>query len=36
LPEDSSDTNYWGGAYLIIKGEIVAPKPKKIVETFEL
>lgn len=31
-----TDTNYWGGKMLIIKGEIAVPKPKKIVEAWEL
>lgn len=33
---ERSDTNYWGDNILIIKGEIVVPKPKKVVETFEV
>jgi len=33
---EESDTNYWGDNILIIKGEIVTPKPKKVVETFEI
>ena len=31
-----SDTNYWLGAYLIIKGEIIIPKPVKVIEEYEL
>ena len=31
-----TDTNYWGRNLLIIKGEIVVPKPIKIVEAFEV
>ena len=31
------DTNYWEeGSILIIKGEIAVPKPKKVVEEWEL
>jgi hypothetical protein len=32
----SDDTNYWGGDILIIKGEIVTPKEKKVVVEYEL
>ena len=35
IPENT-DTNYWGSGILIIKGDIVTPKPKKVVETFEI
>lgn len=35
IPE-SNDTNYWGGKTLIIKGEIVVPKPVTVVEKYEL
>ena len=31
-----ADTNYWGENILIIKGEIVTPKPKRVIETFEI
>lgn len=31
-----NDTNYWGNNILIIKGEIISPKPKKVVETYEV
>jgi hypothetical protein len=31
-----TDTNYWGEhTYLIISGEIVAPKPKEVVTQYE-
>jgi len=30
------DTNYWGDALLIIKGEIIIPKPVKVIEEYEL
>lgn len=30
------DTNYWGGAKLIIKGDAVKPKPKEVVVDYEL
>lgn len=33
---ESGDTNYWGDAILIIKGEIVVPKPKTVVTEYEL
>jgi hypothetical protein len=35
----NNDTNYWGeNTYLLIKGEIVTPKPKTmtVVETYEI
>ncbi len=31
-----SETNSWGNKILIIKGEIIVPKPKKIVEEYEV
>jgi len=34
VPE--ADTNYWGGKTLIIKGEIVIPKPVETVTTWEV
>ena len=30
------DTNYWDDAIMIIKGKIVVPTPKTIVETYEV
>ena len=33
---EDSDTNYWGDNILIIKGEIVTPKPKIVIETFDV
>jgi len=30
------DTNYWGERILIIKGDIVIPKPKEIVQTYDI
>ena len=33
---EDNDTNYWGEGILIIKGEVVTPKPKKVVETYEI
>lgn len=30
------DTNYWGGKRVIIKGEVVVPKPVKVVTQFEV
>ena len=33
---EENDTNYWGGNILIIKGEIITPKPKKVVKTFDI
>lgn len=33
---NEGDTDYWGDNILIIKGEIVTPKPKKVIETFEV
>lgn len=35
MPEDS-DTNYWGGKELIIKGKIVTPKAKEVVTKMEI
>lgn len=32
----NKDTNYWAGRYLIIKGEVVTPKPLEKVTTWEL
>jgi len=32
----TNDTNYWGNSILVIKGEIVIPKPKTVVETYEV
>lgn len=31
-----SDTNYWGNALMIIKGEIIVPKPKQTVTEYEV
>ena len=31
-----NDTNYWGLNILIIKGKIIVPKPKSIIETYEV
>ena len=33
-PEES-DTNYWGGGILVIKGEIVTPRAKQVVTAWE-
>ena len=33
---EESDTNYWGENCLIIKGEIVKPEPKQVIEAFEI
>jgi len=30
------DTNYWGENILIIKGEIIVPKEKKVIETYDI
>lgn len=30
------DTNYWGNNVLIIKGEIVTPKPKEVVTRYDI
>lgn len=35
MPKES-DTNYWGGKTLIIKGEIVSPQPKEVVTKYEI
>lgn len=35
LPRES-DTNYWGDSIVIIKGEVVAPTPKKVVEEYDI
>ena len=35
IPEDT-DTNYWGEGILIIKGEVVTPRPKEVVKTLEI
>ena len=32
----SSDTGYWGSAILIIRGDVTPPKPKIVVEEWEL
>jgi hypothetical protein len=35
--KEFSDTNYWGDeTCLIIEGDIIVPKPKKVVEEWEL
>lgn len=31
-----SDPNYWGDKIMIIKGEVVVPKPKKIIDSFDI
>ena len=31
-----TNTNYWGGQPLIIKGHVVSPKPIKVVEEFDI
>ena len=33
---EDGDMNSWGGKILIVKGEIVVPKPKTVVKTYEL
>jgi hypothetical protein len=33
---DNSNTDYWGDNVLIIKGEIVTPRPKKVILTFDI
>jgi len=33
---EDADTNYWGDNCLIIKGEIVKPEPKRIIEAFDI
>jgi hypothetical protein len=36
IPENN-DTNYWGeNTYLVIKGNIVTPKPVEVVTKFEI
>jgi len=30
------DTNYWGDSVLIIKGEIISPKPIEVVTKYQL
>lgn len=35
IPENT-DTNYWGEGILIIKGDVVAPKAKEVIKTFDL
>ena len=32
----NGNTNYWGGQPLIIKGEIVSPKPIKVVTDYDI
>jgi hypothetical protein len=34
--EDHSDSNYWNDSILIIKGEIVIPKPIEVVTKYKL
>ncbi len=34
-PDTSTDPQYWGGV-LIIKGTVVIPQPKKVVQEWEL
>ena len=34
--ETESDSNYWGEAVLIIKGEVIIPKPKEKILSYEL
>jgi len=29
-------TEYWGCGYILVEGEIVVPKPKKVVTEYEL
>lgn len=33
---ENTDTNYWKNGILIIKGEIVTPKPVKIVTAWDI
>ncbi len=33
---NENDTNYWGGDILIIKGNIVVPKPKEVITSYAL
>ena len=35
IPEDT-DTNYWGEGIIIIKGDIVTPRPKEVVKSLEI
>ncbi|MFA5366675.1 MAG: hypothetical protein WC333_02225 [Dehalococcoidia bacterium] len=35
MPEDS-DTNYWGGHVLIIKGTVVSPKAEEVVTRYNI
>ena len=35
FPNDS-DTNYWGGEILIIKGNMVSPVEKKVVTEYDI
>jgi len=30
------DTNHWGGKIMIIKGELVTPKPVKVITEWEM
>lgn len=34
--ETESDSNYWGESVLIIKGEVIVPKPKEKIVSYEL
>lgn len=36
LSKSDSDPNTWGNSILIIKGEVVIPKPIQVVKRFEL
>jgi hypothetical protein len=37
LPKiEESDTNYWGDNILIIKGDIIVPKPIEVVKEYEI
>ena len=31
-----TDPNYWGDQLVIIKGDVVVPRPKKVVEEYEI
>jgi hypothetical protein len=33
---DEIDPNYWDGKIMIIKGDIVVPKPKRVITKFAL
>lgn len=33
---EDQDPNYWGDNMLIIKGEIVVPRPKEIIQSFDI